>query len=62
MALPMTGLPRESGRTIYIPRPHQLAARDAILSARREGRPGFLLGDLTGLASMLFTLRSEWQR
>ncbi|MGA0598729.1 DEAD/DEAH box helicase family protein [Enterovirga sp. CN4-39] len=35
------------------PRPHQLAARDAILLARREGRPGFLLGDLTGLGKTL---------
>ena len=42
-------MPRESGGMIFIPRPHQLAARDAILAARREGRPGFLLGDLTGL-------------
>jgi hypothetical protein len=36
-----------------IPRPHQLAARDAILAARRECRPGFLLGDLTGLGKTL---------
>jgi hypothetical protein len=35
------------------PRPHQLAARDAILAARKEGRPGFLLGDLTGLGKTL---------
>ena len=47
------GMPRESGRMIFIPRPHQLAARDAILAARREGRPGFLLGDLTGLGKTL---------
>ena len=40
MAEPMTGLPREGDRTILIPRPHQLAARDAIVAARREGRPG----------------------
>ena len=52
MAEPM-GMPRESGRMIFIPRPHQLAARDAILAARREGRPGFLLGDLTGLGKTL---------
>src|SRR3954471_22412264 len=44
---------RESGGIIFISRPHQLAARDAILSARREGRPGFLLGDLTGLGKTL---------
>ena len=43
------GMPRESGGMIFIPRPHRLAGRDAILSARRGGRPGFLLGDLTGL-------------
>jgi hypothetical protein len=36
MAEPM-GMPRESGQMIFIPRPHQLAARDAILAARREG-------------------------
>src|SRR3954466_9901092 len=53
MAEPMTGLPREADRTILIPRPHQLAARDAMLAARREGRPGFLLGDLTGLGKTL---------
>src|SRR5215217_449136 len=47
------GMPRESGGMIFIPRPHQLAARDAILGARREGRPGFLLGDLTGLGKTL---------
>jgi superfamily II DNA or RNA helicase len=53
MGLPMMGMPRESGRTMLIPRPHQLAARDAILAARRECRPGFLLGDLTGLGKTL---------
>ena len=46
-------MPRESGQMIFVPRPHQLAARDAILAARREGRPGFLLGDLTGLGKTL---------
>jgi len=35
------------------PRPHQVAATSAILSARQEGRPGFLLGDLTGLGKTL---------
>ena len=50
----MTRTPRESsGHTIFIPRPHQLAARDAILAARHEDRPGFLLGDLTGLGKSL---------
>src|SRR5687768_11300103 len=36
-----------------VPRPHQVAATAAILSARRERRPGFLLGDLTGLGKTL---------
>ena len=46
-------MPREGSGMIFIPRPHQLAARDAMLGARREGRPGFLLGDLTGLGKTL---------
>jgi hypothetical protein len=37
----------------FIARPHQLTARDAILVARAQGRPGFLLGDLTGLGKTL---------
>jgi len=37
----------------FVPRPHQIEARDAILDARRQGRPGFLLGDLTGLGKTL---------
>ncbi|HEU4412146.1 MAG TPA: DEAD/DEAH box helicase [Polyangiaceae bacterium] len=37
----------------YVPRPHQIEARDAIVAARRAGRPGFLLGDLTGLGKTL---------
>ena len=37
----------------FVPRPHQEEARDAILAARREGRPGYLLGDLTGLGKTL---------
>ena len=37
----------------FVPRPHQVEARDAILAARRAGRPGFLLGDLTGLGKTL---------
>ena len=36
-----------------VPRPHQAVARDAILAARLAGRPGFLLGDLTGLGKTL---------
>ena len=38
---------------IMIPHPHQLVARDAILAARAAGKPGFLLGDLTGLGKTL---------
>lgn len=38
---------------LLVPRPHQAAARDAILAARAAGRPGFLLGDLTGLGKTL---------
>jgi hypothetical protein len=37
----------------FVPRPHQVVARDAILAARAAGRPGFLLGDLTGLGKTL---------
>jgi SNF2-related domain len=37
----------------FIPRPHQLEARDRILAARSAGHPGFLLGDLTGLGKTL---------
>ncbi|WP_293862560.1 DEAD/DEAH box helicase [uncultured Alsobacter sp.] len=37
----------------FIPRPHQDEARAAILGARERGRPGFLLGDLTGLGKTL---------
>jgi len=36
-----------------IPRPHQLSAHTVILAARHEGRPGFLLGDMTGLGKTL---------
>ena len=43
----------EADRTGLVPRPHQETARDAILAARREGRPGFLLGDATGLGKTL---------
>jgi hypothetical protein len=42
-----------SDAALFVPRPHQIAARDAILDARRQGRPGFLLGDLTGLGKTL---------
>ncbi len=38
---------------VFIPRPHQAAARDAILAARAAGRSGFMLGDLTGLGKTL---------
>ena len=37
----------------FVARPHQQAARDAIKAARQAGRPGFLLGDLTGLGKTL---------
>jgi len=37
----------------FVARPHQEQARDAILRARAAGRPGFLLGDLTGLGKTL---------
>lgn len=37
----------------FVPRDHQRAARDRILRARQEGRPGFLLGDQTGLGKTL---------
>ena len=36
-----------------IPRPHQRAATHDILAARAAGRPGFLLGDMTGLGKTL---------
>ncbi|MGY2048343.1 DEAD/DEAH box helicase family protein [Methylobacterium sp. JK268] len=36
-----------------VPRPHQREARDAILAHRAAGRPGFLLGDMTGLGKTL---------
>lgn len=50
----LTSVPvRPDVGALFTPRPHQLAARDAILAARREGRPGFLLGDLTGLGKTL---------
>ncbi|SHJ05310.1 SNF2 family N-terminal domain-containing protein [Aureimonas altamirensis DSM 21988] len=38
---------------LFVPRPHQIEARDSILAARARGRPGFLLGDLTGLGKTL---------
>lgn len=37
----------------FIPHPHQLVARDAIMAARAKGAAGFLLGDLTGLGKTL---------
>lgn len=36
-----------------VPRPHQVTASRAILAARAAGRPGFLLGDTTGLGKTL---------
>ncbi len=37
----------------FVPRPHQDAARNAILAAQAAGRRGFLLGDMTGLGKTL---------
>ena len=45
--------PLSSSPLLFVPRPHQDVARDAIIEARRLGRPGFLLGDLTGLGKTL---------
>ena len=44
-----------SGERLLVPRAHQLEARDAIPPSRRgrRGKPGFLLGDLTGLGKTL---------
>jgi hypothetical protein len=42
---------------LFIPRPHQVEATARILAARQAGRPGFLLGDLTGLGKTL----AVWQ-
>jgi superfamily II DNA or RNA helicase len=42
-----------TGHASLVARPHQCVARDAILAARRGGRPGFLLADLTGLGKTL---------
>lgn len=44
---------REPAQIRFEPRPHQRTAADAILAARSAGRPGFLLGDLTGLGKTL---------
>ena len=43
--------PAGAGR--LVPRPHQIEAADAMLAARAAGRPGFLLGDATGLGKTL---------
>lgn len=49
----MTAAGQGAAPEIMVPHPHQLIARDAILAARAAGRPGFLLGDLTGLGKTL---------
>lgn len=41
------------GLAALVPRPHQVEAARAILAARIAGRPGFLLGDTTGLGKTL---------
>src|ERR1700712_1958045 len=43
---------------VLTPRPHQVAAQRAILAARAAGRPGFLLGDMTGLGKTLSAWRA----
>ncbi len=42
-----------TGAVTLIPRPHQSEAARAIGAARAAGRPGFLLGDMTGLGKTL---------
>src|SRR6478752_5311189 len=44
---------RGSTVDMFVPRPHQTEARAAILAAQAGRRPGFLLGDLTGLGKTL---------
>ncbi|KQT52470.1 MULTISPECIES: DEAD/DEAH box helicase family protein [unclassified Aureimonas] len=46
-------MPPAAAPPVFVPRPHQSEARDRILAAKAEGRPGFLLGDLTGLGKTL---------
>jgi hypothetical protein len=43
----------DTSAPLFVPRPHQAEAARAILDARAAGRPGFLLGDLTGLGKTL---------
>jgi hypothetical protein len=43
----------KAGGPPLVARPHQSAARDAILAVLCDGRKGFLLGDLTGLGKTL---------
>ena len=45
--------PPGATETVLEPRPHQREATSAILAARAAGRPGFLLGDMTGLGKTL---------
>lgn len=42
-----------TGAATLVARPHQVEAAHAIRSARAAGRPGFLLGDMTGLGKTL---------
>jgi superfamily II DNA or RNA helicase len=45
----------KAGAGIFVPRPHQIEASEAILAARKAERPGFLLSDMTGLGKTLAT-------
>lgn len=49
----LTGSSHDDTQAPLEPRPHQREAAKLILAARAEGRPGFLLGDLTGLGKTL---------
>ena len=49
----MDAFAAEASSRILVPRPHQAEAARAILAARAAGRPGFLLGDATGLGKTL---------
>ena len=50
---PLASPPGAGATALQEPRPHQREATVAILAARASGRPGFLLGDMTGLGKTL---------